>query len=1207
MDHNHDSSMFSVGTAASSVDGLPPIDRKMRGWHLSDDPDWADSRNEAMRKTTIKKSRFETVHNKTTPSSSTRGSPRSGSMVPTAPPNDSKEERISYDILVAERLVENPNELRRYQLIPAPTRKRRFDRRSPCDATPVDFLNFKRFQDSIRKKERNRDIFADPEFITSMEESADVFATSPGPMVQNRSYSLDAADTYPRELLVGGRKAKKKRGAKAQTQQNMPPTGQNWVSPQLKDPRRMLHPRKYERDLLHAKEQNYVARAAASANLKAGFDATSSRSPKPSPVASGNIDYTDILDSPEAKHKREMYANYLLEQELRKQREAEEQRKLEELRLAEEEERKRRKKIAEGKGFAGKKKSAGAMSRKILQMQFQVLGSDEGAGAKKVNKSAIDDEVARKKEAEKERKRKLLDSPEEKARVKEEAEKAAAREEERARRAREKEARAEARLAHEAAEAERRKRLEAGNFSAGVIPSAPEVVAASSSSKKKATAGSKDKEEAVGKPAKVRSRTGSKEDTRKASQHRSSSKEHASLTSKEKRAVENEELELISNDLVLDLFAGATAVEAETVLLDGGMEGGLESLNALLPAAERFSVAPGPSPDDAGLQYTPEGSPVQALGSKTATSGVAVGAKKSTFNKHQEANVEPVRATENKSKSSSKTHDFKNQVAPSTSSTAALVQAPLVVPATETDSQTQNLAPPTGTTFVDPRRMLDRVEPHAPSDTPPVAVPRVSPPSTASSVRRTLQKAHTVEGAIAAAASQEGRDIYFSDEEKRTLSDVSEGSGDDLDAEALLAERERQRAEEEKRRNRNNNIDPGPGHYNQKPMWCEGGARWSMGDCPPRNLLRQGTNWLLKPSFELANPGPGHYGDVGGRTLPSQASFYMGVKPPMWKPELNDPQIPTATHLFKPGPPYFSIKGKLPAQKSAVTFSFEYRPGKEFYEGSRVALSSDREFFDEFGSMYSLDGQSTREAERFMSPEKRRQLSKAELDHVKKMEKRAAGREQSETRAPSSLTDHGASKGELLGGEDNSSNFHSTLGVGGGHQHSMSTLGPGEDTSMNFRSIQSETSLMYPPTSHVEELRKRHNMRTRYKPSSYTQIGPDARNFDRFTIAANDRRTTQFTSRPTNTRYDPHEKNWYSQNPELLVSAGLKYANAPSWTADPTKGFSLIGKDIKPMALETAGRDAPVRDVSRYESRTVRTKASGFSWGASSRFGGLYC
>ena len=82
-----------------------------------------------------------------------------------------------------------------------------------------------------------------------------------------------------------------------------------------------------------------------------------------------------------------------------------------------------------------------------------------------------------------------------------------------------------------------------------------------------------------------------------------------------------------------------------------------------------------------------------------------------------------------------------------------------------------------------------------------------------------------------------------------------------------------------------------------------------------------------------------------------------------------------------------------------------------------------------------------------------------------------------------------------------------------------STDGTSNKHQQSFMSIQSETSLMFPPTNRVDELTKMHNMRTRYKPTSYTQIGPLARNLNRYTIEGNDRRTMQFTKRPQNKRY----------------------------------------------------------------------------------------
>mmetsp|Transcript_17164 Transcript_17164/g.42641 ORF Transcript_17164/g.42641 Transcript_17164/m.42641 type:complete len:193 (+) Transcript_17164:250-828(+) len=156
-------------------------------------------------------------------------------------------------------------------------------------------------------------------------------------------------------------------------------------------------------------------------------------------------------------------------------------------------------------------------------------------------------------------------------------------------------------------------------------------------------------------------------------------------------------------------------------------------------------------------------------------------------------------------------------------------------------------------------------------------------------------------------------------------------------------------------------------------------------------------------------------------------------------------------------------------------------------------------------------------------------------------------------------------------------------------------------------SLQTETSLMFPPTGRIEELKKQHNMSTRYKPNSYTQIGPKARNFDRYCIAANDKRTTQFTNRPEKKRMDQDQTNWYVQSSDCLISAGLRYAHPTKWDADPRKGFSILGRDDKPFSLPTAGREVPLRNMGKYNSRTTKSTANGFTWGCGSRFGGLYC
>ncbi|CAD7940149.1 unnamed protein product [Amoebophrya sp. A120] len=1058
MDSTFESSVWSE---------LPPIDLKMRGWHLSDDPAWGTSRNEAMRKTAIKPSVFQQVAQSS--SSTRRGSrsPPGGRQKSPDFVDTSKEASVKYDNLMAADMVDDPSSLRRYQLIPDPTRKRRFPPKSPKHRTPSDFLNYKKFQDTLRRNNRSTQLTD-----TSVDS---VFSTSPGPLVEERAYTIHPADTYPGEVHgSGGRKSlqRKKTFASYNTDLQGEDVGN-------RDPQRMLPPKKkYEKELLSSTESSYVARANASERLKQSYDPTRKRSPRASPLA-GPIDYSKIVRNipdgkPTVDEQQQMIDQMIREAEEANRRANEDPRAVSNAMPGPPPVKRKQKTQQEivrmgmfGNDKAGRAKAERHVKAAVLGESKQ--GSSSAASAKTGGGASSSSSESK---------------------------------------------------------------------TVTRSPSAVPVTTTSSTSKsekKIVTSG-----------------------TSAASSAAASAPKSKKSERKSRRIAEPEDVltvisSEVASDVMADVFGAVETVlkpeepehvfgAVETVLKPEEPESAptLEGINALLPPSERFT-----------------------FGGSSSSSAA--------------------------SSDELENYELQPEVQRQTGKITSQVEGSGIVQSSTTKPLQKNQ--------VVPLLAADPLDP--------------------------LQASKTSTDLPTIVAISEDVEYY------------QEGDDGEL--------------EEEKRELPKSTTEPGPGHYNVKPMWNQDGPTWSMAPCPARELLRQGaTNWLLKPSFDLGNPGPGQYGDVAGNKIPSKATIYMGMKPELWKPEVNDPQIPTSTHLYKPGGPYFTIKGKLPAMKSSVTFSFEYRPGKEFYDNSKVAFDH-REFLDEFGSYYSLD--LSKEASRFLSPEKtRRKLTASEMEQVRKMEARAqervrhlmevdvAGESGSASRmleAGSSTMPAGAanlsiegtvgsssiateqtlnnlaSSAELLRGTSTmnpvgfSKNATSLEDETREPEASATTSRALYDTSID--SLESNTSLMFPPTTRIDQLRKEHYMKTRYKPPSYTQIGLTARNLDRYSIAGNDKRTTSFNTRPTKKRMDADQTNWYVQSSDCLISAGLRYAHPNNWVADPKKGFTLLGRDEKPFALPTAGKEVPLRDMGKYNSRTTRTKSNGFSWGASSRFGGLYC
>eukprot|EP00392_Amoebophrya_sp_AT5.2_P006496 g6508.t1 len=1036
MDSTFDSSMWSGE--------LPPIDMKMRGWFLADDPVWSTSRNEAMMNTAIKPSAFNAV------AQSSAGSRRGSKEPPGRLESPSREDAVKYDKLMASDMVENPRELRRYQLIPDPTRRRRFPPKSPTHRAPSDFLNYKKFHETIRKKQGSIGSLMSDTSVDSVLDS--VFTTSPGPLVESRSYTIHPADTYPGELSGrGGRKSlsRKKTFASYVAADDGEPAP-------VRDPKRMLPAKKkYDKQLLSATEQSYTARAAASEQLQGTYQPTRSRSPKPSPLASP-LDYTETVAS------LPRYENIQVGGATGSNSA-----------------------FASGTQYAG---GTGATDEETATLDKQkTVGATRTTNKLGPRKKTMRDYHAM---------GMFGDDATGRAKAKKHAEAQA---------------------------------LKAGEAKKGKV----KVTQAYIAQGKFADGGGKKKSIA---PASSSGR-GSR----------------ASMKGSKSKEKEEEVLAGISREVATDVMADLFGTVEEVA--DGhSRKSSLKSINSLLPESERFGFS---LPDE-----SPEASPVAGGGGGGPPPQL-------------EAQAPPGD--------------------------------------TYTSTEDEEVAALLRHHNIDQRQLQQMLQ-----DSAQLEVDAAGPLHPAA-----------------------GSNVVFADEEE-----FSEYE-DEEDGEAG-AEARRQLLQEMRKKS---GDQPGPGYYNVKP-----GA----------------TNWLLKPSFDLGNPGAGHYGDVAGNKVPTQAAVYMGMRPKMWQPEVNDPQIPTKTHLFRPGGPYFTIKGKLPPQKSSVCFSFQYQPGKEFYAGSKTERSnSKKEFVDEFGSVYSLDpfsvGGASKEASRFLSPEKGRggagiSLNSEELKAVERMEARARERsakvdhglgdetksyelvgvvpphsiedgavleagasvDEKTTREPSSMQLSGGGSFFLSAGGPSktleSRNYADGIGYDSSKdetgiltskEYNVSTISGGRTSIAGgggggggggvSASLQTETSLMFPPTGRIEELKKQHNMSTRYKPNSYTQIGPKARNFDRYCIAANDKRTTQFTNRPEKKRMDQDQTNWYVQSSDCLISAGLRYAHPTKWDADPRKGFSILGRDDKPFSLPTAGREVPLRNMGKYNSRTTKSTANGFTWGCGSR------